>query len=152
MRRLRLLSSSFTLTRASILGAIVSAALLSGCKGAPEPAAPFADSTQFLPVPQPAPGTALGSIAGFVIDSSDECIIGARVEILDGPRAGESFVQTMCGFWDYGDDLGYSFSNLSVGIPVTLRASATGYYSVVQRATPTNPFSYTTMIVLTKGP
>lgn len=148
MRRLRLVSASFLLTRASILGAIVSVALLSGCKGAPEPAAPFVGST--LPVLQPTPQPTGGSIAGFVIDSAEHCIIGARAELIDGPRAGAVFVQTVCGFWDYGDDLGYSFNDLPLGVPATIRATASGYQSAEVRAVPTNPYSYTTMIVLTK--
>ena len=71
--------------------------------------------------------------------------------MMDGPRAGDSFLQTVCGFWDYGEDLGYSFNDLPIGITVTLRASAIGYRSVELRATPTNPYQYTTMIRLTKG-
>ena len=26
-----------------------------------------------------------------------------------------AFIQTVCGFWDYGEDLGYSFHNLPIG-------------------------------------
>jgi hypothetical protein len=148
MRRLRLVSASFPLTRASILGAIVSVALLSGCKGAPEPAAPFVDSTP--PVPQPAPQHTGGSIAGFVIDAAEHCINGARLELIDGPRAGAVIVQGgECDFWGYGDG-GYSFNVLPLGVPATIRATASGYQSAEVRAVPTNPYSYTTMIVLTK--
>jgi hypothetical protein len=148
MRRLRLVSASFPLTRASILGAIVSVALLSGCKGAPEPAAPFVDSTP--PVPQPAPQPTGGSIAGFVIDSAEHCINGARLELIDGPQAGAVIVQGgECDFWGYGDG-GYSINDLPLGVPATIRATASGYQSAEVRAVPTNPYSYTTMIVLTK--
>ena len=74
----------------------------------------------------------------------------ARVELIDGPQAGAVFVQTVCGYWDYGEDLGYSFSGLPLGIPVTLRATATGYKPAQIQVTPTNPYSYTNWIVLTK--
>lgn len=96
------------------------------------------------------PPTTYGTIAGFVIDQSDQCIIGARAELIDGPQAGAAFVQTVCGFWDYADDIGYSFHNLPVGLPVTVRATAKGYKPAEMRASATMPFSYTTMIVLTK--
>lgn len=150
MRRLRLVSASFTWTCASILGAIVSAALLTGCKDAPEPVAPPVSSTPLTPVPQPAPQPTGGSIAGFVIDAAEHCIVGARVELIDGPQAGAVVVQGgECGFWDYGD-VGYSFNDLPLGVPATIRATASGYQSAEVRAVATNPFSYTTMIVLTK--
>jgi len=91
-----------------------------------------------------------GTIAGFVIDRSDQCIIGARVELIDGPRAVAAFVQTVCGFWDYGEDIGYSFHNLPIGMAVTVRAAATGYKPAEVRGVASMPYSYTTMIVLTK--
>lgn len=150
MRRLRLVSVSFPPTRAFILGAIVSIALLSGCKGAPETAAPFVDSTPS--VPEPAQHDTGGSIAGFVIDAAEHCINGARLELIDGPLAGAAIVQGGdCDFWGYGDG-GYAFSDLPLGVPATIRVSASGYQSAEVRAVPTNPYSYTTTIVLTKEP
>jgi hypothetical protein len=137
----------FTRARTPILGALVCTALLSGCKLPSESVTPPTDSTAATP---PFTGAPNASIAGFVIDESDQCIIGARVELIDGPRPGAVFVQTLCGFWDYGDDLGYSFHNLPWGIPVTARATAEGYKPEEKRAVPTNPYSYTTMIVLKK--
>lgn len=137
MHRLSLAPFPFRQARTSIVGAIVCASFLTGCKDAFEPVAPPTDPTN-------------GSIAGFVIDESDQCIIGARVELIDGPQAGAVFVQTVCGFWDYGADLGYSFHDLPFGIPVTVRATAEGYESANRRVAPTNPYSYTTIIVLTK--
>jgi hypothetical protein len=93
---------------------------------------------------------ATGSIAGFVIDKSDACIIGARAEMIDGPQAGAVFVQTVCGFWDYGEDLGYSFHGLPFGATVTLRASADGYKTAETRGVATDPYQYTTMLTLVK--
>src|SRR6478736_145468 len=77
------------------------------------PARPSPESSQ--------PTLGYGTIAGFVIDRSDQCIIGARVELIDGPGAGAASVQTVCGFWDYGEDIGYAFHNLPVGMEVTVR-------------------------------
>jgi len=154
MQHLSLTPASFTLARASVLGALVCAALLLGCQNAAEPVAQPTKPTTATPPPTPPPTpsapSTTGSIAGFVIDKSEQCIIGARVEMIDGPRAGDVFVQTVCGFWDYGDDLGYSFHDLPLGIPVTVRATAQGYRPADRRVAPTNPYSYTTMIVLTK--
>ena len=116
----------------------------------PPPPPPAPPAPPAPPPPPPGASTAIASVAGFVIDESDQCIIGARVELIDGLRAGAVFVQTVCGFWDYGEDLGFSFHDLPSGIPVTLRATAKGYKSADKRVTPTNTYSYTTMIVLTK--
>lgn len=112
---------------------------------------PTSATTGAQPPPAGAqPPTTYGTIAGFVIDESDQCVIGARVELINGPRAGTAFVQTVCGFWDYGDDIGYSFHDLPVGMSVTVRATAQGYKPAEMTAAPTNPYSYTNLIVLTK--
>lgn len=164
MQRLRVATILFTRAQASLAGALVCAAALGGCVDAGDPLGPGSDP---IGATQPArPGTDpvtgrpgggtprgqlhVGTIAGFVIDESDECIMGARVELVDGPQAGAVFVQTVCGFWDYGHDLGYSFHGLPTGAPLTVRATAEGYRSAETRAAPTSPYSYTTMIVLTR--
>jgi hypothetical protein len=89
-----------------------------------------------------------GTVAGFVLTEADECIIGAQVEVVDGPRAGSRVTQTTCGFWDYGIENGYAFT-FSSGEAVTFRATAAGYKPAQIRAFPTNPYQYTTYIVLT---
>ena len=131
---------------------LICAAFLSACLDGRERLPTYPITTEpptNTPTPQP-PIAAIGSIAGFVIDADEQCIIGARVEMIDGPQAGKSFVQTVCGFWDYGADLGYSFHNLPAGVAVTIRATAEGYKPAEKTAVPTNPFQYTTMIVVTK--
>jgi hypothetical protein len=150
MRHSRRTSASFTRTHASVLGAILSVALLSGCESVSEPVAPPVSATPTPPAPPPAPYTrdTIGAIAGFVIDEDNACIIGARVEVIDGPSAGTAYEQTECGFWDYGD-VGFVFY-MHVGVPTTIRATAEGYQSAEARATSRMPFSYTTMIVLKK--
>ena len=152
MQSVSLTPFRFTATRTSILGALVCAAFLTGCDGASEPVGPITSARPYAPDPQPTTPEPQhnGSIAGFVIDQSHQCIVGARVELIDGPQAGAVFVQTVCGFWDYGDDNGYSFNELPVGIAVTMRATAKGYVPAEILAMPTNPYSYTTMIVLKK--
>ena len=103
------------------------------------------------------------SIAGFVreegagfVFNGDQCLIGARVEMIDGPHAGAVSVQTECEPW-YDSFPGYYFLDLPFGIPVTLRASAKGYTPTEIRAVPANlPVPswdarfYTTTILLTK--
>lgn len=131
--------------------ALVLAMLAIGCDGTSDPAAPPIVPTWDEPyAPRPSGGGLSNlSVAGFVLEASEACIIGARVEVMDGPRQGDSFVQTRCGFWDYGADLGYSFNGLPAK-PVTLRATADGYKPAEIVATPTNPYQYTTYITLTR--
>ncbi len=131
--------------------AIILAVFLVGCDGGSDPAAPSEPVTWTDPYSRPLEGgTGHLAIAGFVIDASEECIVGARVEVIDGPRAGASFVQTKCGFWDYGADIGYSFQGLPHQ-PVLLRATANGYKTADVVGTPAMPYQYTTYIVMTKN-
>lgn len=138
--------------RPHLTTALVFAMLMIGCDGTNDPAAPPGEpvtwNEPYAP-PSPGGGSSNLSVAGFVLEASEACIIGARVEVIDGPRKGDSFVQTRCGFWDYGADLGYSFHGLPPK-PVTLRATADGYDPAEIVASPTNPYQYTTYIVLTR--
>jgi hypothetical protein len=136
MQKVSITPFRFTAARTSILGVLVCAAFLTGCDGGSEPVGPITPGPQLK-----------GAIAGQVIDESAECIIGARVELIDGPQAGAVFVQTSCG-WDYST--GYLFSGLPRGLTMTVRATAKGYLPAETLARPTNPSSYTTMIVLKK--
>jgi hypothetical protein len=99
----------------------------------------------------PATGTS-GSVAGFVLDASNQCIGGARVEVVDGPRAGSAIVQTACAFWDYteGEGNGYVFHNLPLGTKTTIRATAPGYKPAELQVSAGSSYSYNTNIVLTK--
>ena len=53
---------------------------------------------------------------------------GARVQIVGGPRSGETVAQsTPCNYWGYGGpsvDGGFMFVDLAPGVAVTLRGSA----------------------------
>ena len=63
---------------------------------------------------------------GYVVDASGVCIPGATVRVVLGQRAGETTTQTTpCSAWDYGN--GFSFTDLTVGVEMTLQASAPGY-------------------------
>jgi hypothetical protein len=82
--------------------------------------------------PPPPQGT--GGIGGYIFAGTDgNCLVGARVELVDGPRAGEVIQQSDCPF---GDGYGYYFQNLPLNTRVTFRASAPGYKTAVNNAYP----------------
>ena len=142
----------FTQLRTSVLFAVACAALVTGCVDASDVVTPRPKPSNTSPPPDIQPGMANVSIAGFVIDESSQCIIGARVELMDGPKAGVFFVQTECDFWSGGDQ-GYYFGGLPHGIPVTLRATGTGFKPSDTIVTPTNTqIAPTTMITLARAP
>jgi hypothetical protein len=63
----------------------------------------------------------------MVGDTGGQCIEGATVQVVSGPGApGQILMQkTPCGYWDY--DGGVVISNLTSGVAITLRASASGW-------------------------
>ena len=73
------------------------------------------------------------------------------MEIIDGPRAGTAFGQTVCVSW-YDETPGYYFGDLPLALPVTLRATAVGYRASERVVAPTRDLSYTGDLVLTKSP
>lgn len=94
--------------------------LLLGCNGE-SPTSPTAQP--------PSPVARMGVVSGNVHTTTGACLVGAVVEVMDGPRAGARFTQTACqGAFDYGDD-GYSFRDLPSDVNVRLRASKAGYQS-----------------------
>jgi hypothetical protein len=62
----------------------------------------------------------------MVIDGSGVCVEGATVQVVSGQGpVGESITQdTPCNAWSDG---GVAFRNLTEGVGMTLRASASGY-------------------------
>jgi len=65
----------------------------------------------------------------LVVDQSGICIAGATIYVMSGPAAGETFVQDSdCDAWSYSG--GVLFGNLSAGVAMTLRASASGHGSM----------------------
>lgn len=130
----------------SIVGTLAFAAILCACSETSSSGGPTSPEA---PAAQP-PMSTVGAIAGFVLDESRDCVIGARIEMVDGPGAGTAFVQTYCHFWGYESDNGYSFVNLPVGSRITIRASAKGYKASEITAIAANPYQYTTDIVLSR--
>jgi len=85
------------------------------------------------PPPTP-PSQSTGGIGGYIFAGSvGNCLVGARVELVDGPRAGEAIQQRDCPF---GDAYGYYFQDLPLNTRVTFRASAPGYKTAVNNAYP----------------
>ncbi len=84
-----------------------------------------------VPLPRPPhptrpPHPIRTAVYGFVVESSGLCIEGATVQIVRGQASSQSITQiTPCDAWGYGN--GFTFENLSAGVEVTIRASATGY-------------------------
>jgi hypothetical protein len=78
------------------------------------------------PVPTPAPAGSLTFLWGMVVDGSGVCIVGATVQVVSGQGLGQSMRQTTpCDAWSY--DGGVMFRDLTPGVEMTLRASASGY-------------------------
>ena len=70
----------------------------------------------------------MGSIWGYVVESSGICLSNATVEVVSGPGTGRQTEQTVpCDAWAYGN--GFGFNNLPLGATVTLRAKRPGYKS-----------------------
>jgi hypothetical protein len=85
-------------------------------------------ASQAVPQPQLPTAAGTGQVWGHVQNASGDCIIGAVVEVLDGPLAGARSIQwDVCGpVWDGG---AYNFDTLPVNTWVRLRASKEGYRS-----------------------
>lgn len=116
-----------------------------GCSGVELPTTPGGGT-------QPTPVTSSGAVAGFVLDASQQCIPGARVELVGASGAGTSVVQKTCGFWDYddGNGNGYVFHNLPFNTPITLRATAPGYKPGELRVSASSTYSYVNNFLLIK--
>jgi hypothetical protein len=62
----------------------------------------------------------------MVVDEAGVCIVGATVQVVRGQSLGQSITQTTpCDAWAY--DGGVVFKDLTPGVEMTLRASASGY-------------------------
>jgi hypothetical protein len=138
--------------RAAIAAVAFCTSLIMGCniseptEGAPHP--PSQPQAQPPAPPAPPPPIEGASIAGFVADESGGCIVGARVQVVDGPKAGAEYTQTRCFSWDF-EEVGFYFTGLPSTVPVTLRASAAGFKTADATLTPTRTTD-DAIIVLTK--
>ena len=102
---------------------------LCGCSAQPMPMAPSP------PVPAAPPASSFVSLWGMVINAGGACIVGATVEVVRGQGLGQSITQTTpCDAW--GDDGGVVFKDLTPGVEMTLRASASGYVAQEKTVVP----------------
>ena len=125
--------------RCHILYAAAVALLALGCGSGPTPVSPStvastppAAIVPATPPPTPPPATppATGTtfVWAMVLQETGVCIPGASIEIVSGQRAGERVVQkTPCNAW--GEEGGVVFTDVSVGVPIALRASAVNFES-----------------------
>jgi hypothetical protein len=92
------------------------------------------------PTSQVPPDTSASIWAVVVADDSGMCLDGATVQVVAGQALGRSETQTAtpCDVW-YGDGAGVIFGNLSPGVEMTLRASASGYAAQQRKVIPTTP-------------
>lgn len=83
------------------------------------------DSTPRLPTPTSTPSS-LTWLWAMVVDETGLCIAGATVEVVRGQGAGQRITQTTpCDAWAF--DGGVVLTNLTPGVEMTLRASASGF-------------------------
>ena len=112
---------------------ILSAGTLLGCSGEN----PYRLPTYPEPPPDLPPGQtpSLTSLWGMVVAESGVCIVGATVTVVKGQSLGQTITQTTpCDAWDYAN--GFEFRNLTAGVEMTLRSSATGYAPVEKTVVP----------------
>jgi hypothetical protein len=115
--------------------ATVVALTLVGCSpDAPSPSSPN-PATPASASPSPTAATN-GWIWAMAVDNGGACIADATFEVVSGqgPIGGIIRQQTPCGVWDY--DGGVNLRNLTIGVAVTLRATAPGYNTVQRSVAP----------------
>ena len=77
----------------------------------------------------------LTSLWGMVVDETGVCIVGATVQVVRGQGVGQGITQTTpCDAWAY--DGGVVFRDLTPGVEMTLRASASGYAALERTVVP----------------
>jgi hypothetical protein len=117
---------------AAVLLVLIVSLGVAGCGGSPSTPT---DARQ--PAPQPAPPPAPSStpqLAGIVYDSAERPLSGARVEVLDGPQAGQ---------WTLTDGTGSYGFNGTFDDATRFRATLTGHVPAIgtrgPRCAPCNP-------------
>ena len=105
--------------------AILSSLMLLGCSQ---------ENVQPLPIGPGLPVTPV-SLWGMVVNEGGVCIVGATATVVAGQGLGRTITQaTPCDAWGYGG--GFTFKDLTPGVPMTLRASAPGYLEAERTAVP----------------
>jgi hypothetical protein len=89
-----------------------------------------------VPSASPAPtASSLTSLWVMVVEETGMCIVGASVQVVRGQGLGQSITQTTpCDAWAY--DGGVVFRDLTPGVELTLRSSASGYIALERTIVP----------------
>lgn len=78
-------------------------------------------------LPPPPSQGGIGHVWGYVTDEQGRCLVGAVVEIIEGPKTGQRSEEKGC---DYDTGIGYELMQLPIGETVKLRATKEGYLPV----------------------
>ena len=91
-----------------------------------------------IPTASAAPtASSLTSLWGLVVDETGVCIAGAAVQVVRGQGLGQSVTQTTpCDAWAY--DGGVVLRDLTPGVEMTFRASASGYAAQERNVVPSS--------------
>lgn len=88
---------------------------------------------------------------GMVIEASGVCIAGATATVVGGQAIGQTIRQEIpCDAWAY--DGGFLFTNLTPGVPMTIRASASGYVEREMTVVPSSGPQTAVLFVLSPSP
>ena len=101
---------------------------LTACTSESSPPAPSTPTEPRTPVK--------ASFSGLIVAEGGLCIPGASVLVVNGQRAGERLQQEpWCDAWSLG---GFTFTDLTPDVEMTLRASAPGYADLEKRIVPSS--------------
>jgi hypothetical protein len=125
---------------------------LLGCSGdgvpPTAPASPLPTSSNSPSPTQDAPAWVWAMVVGE--DGSGLCILDATVEVVAGQGLGQRATQSEpCDIWWVG---GVEFKNLTAGVEITLRASASGYVPEEKTVIPTTGGQMATIFALRRNP
>jgi hypothetical protein len=110
----------------------------------------IAPSPTPLPSPSPTP-IRKATVLALVVSAGGGCVAGATVEVTAGQSVGKRMTLTdMCDVWMDASGGEAQFSDLTPDVPMTLRASATGY--LAQEMTVVPPSDYRVVFVLARSP
>lgn len=83
------------------------------------------------------PTSSLTWMWGMAVDESGMCIVDATATVVRGQGLGRSMQQTTpCAAWDY--DGGFIFNDLTPGVEMTVRVSASGYTLLEKTVVPSS--------------
>ena len=131
-------------TAALLVGLLLSVMACNEGPTAPQQQVPFTPPTA-TPTPPPAVPQGLGEVYGVAREDQGLCLVGATIEILDGPLAGQRHQQSTgdcvpLSFRDGDEYIAFRFSGFPRDTPVSVQASMPGYASQVIRISSPAPF------------